>query len=377
MEKLRIGITCYPSYGGSGVVATELGKQLAQRGHEVHFITYEVPFRLSRFEENIYFHGVEVPNYPLFNHPPYLIALANKMVEVTKYHSLDLLHVHYAIPHATAAYLARSVLQGRTRVITTLHGTDITLLGSDPSFAEIIAFSINQSDGVTTISDSLRRETLEEFPIETDVRTIYNFIDPVEYRRESDPSCCRCLRTHDRERLIVHISNFRPVKRIEDVVRVFAGIEKEMPARLLMVGDGPDSTLARQTAKCFGIQDKVSFLGKVDRVAPVLAASDLLLLPSEKESFGLVALEAMACGVPVVASNTGGLPEVVEEGVSGFLRPVGAVDAMVEAALTLLGEEATWSGFSTAARSRAVGHFSTDTIIPQYEAYYRQVLSGC
>jgi len=377
VEKLRIGITCYPSYGGSGVVATELGKQLAQRGHEVHFITYEVPFRLNRFEENIYFHGVEVPNYPLFNHPPYLIALANKMVEVAKYHSLDLLHVHYAIPHATAAYLARSVLEGRTRVITTLHGTDITLLGTNPSFAEIIAFSINQSDGVTTISDSLRRETLEEFPIETDVRTIYNFIDPEEYRRDIDASCSRCLRTHDRERLIVHISNFRPVKRVEDVVRVFAGIEKEMPARLLMVGDGPDSTLARQTAKCLGIQDKVSFLGKVDRVAPVLAISDLLLLPSEKESFGLVALEAMACGVPVVASNTGGLPEVVEEGVSGFLRPVGAVDAMVEAALALLAEEATWSGFSNAARSRAVAHFSTDTIIPQYEAYYRQVLSGC
>ncbi len=372
---LKIGITCYPVYGGSGVVATELGLELARRGHEVHFITYAQPFRLPYFVERVYYHEVEMPSYPLFDHPPYSLALAVAMHSTAERAGLDLLHVHYAIPHATSAWIAREML-GREdfRIITTLHGTDITLVGQDPSFRPITEFSLARSDGVTAVSEFLRQETVAHFHMPADsIRVVPNFVDLERYNRSRYP-CHRSSFAEEGERIVIHISNFRPVKRVEDVVRVFSRIARALPARLLLVGDGPDRARAELVAEEEGIASRVFFLGKQESVAELLACADLLVLPSETEAFGLAALEAMACGVPVVTTRVGGVPEVVEHGEVGFLAPVGAVDEMAEYGLEILSDRTKWQSYSAAARA-AAERFSADRIVPMYEAYYAEVLS--
>jgi L-malate glycosyltransferase len=371
---VKIGISCYPVYGGSGVVATELGIELAARGHEVHFITYAQPFRLPYFVERIYYHEVEVPNYPLFEHPPYNLALSVAIQNVVEQHDLDLLHAHYAVPHATSAWIAKEML-GRAgfRIVTTLHGTDITLVGQDPSFRSLTQFSIAKSDGLTAVSEYLRRETHAHFDIPLDaIHVIPNFVDLERYRRDGYP-CHRSKLAGPGEKILTHISNFRSVKRVDDVVRVFARVNRHIPARLLLVGDGPDRVKAHDTADAEGVLDRVLFLGKQASVAELLACTDLFLLPSENEAFGLVALEAMACGVPVVATRTGGIPEVVEDGVSGYLAPIGDVAAMADAALDLLGDDERWKRFSDAARQGAQ-LFSAEHVVSQYESFYTEVL---
>ena len=372
---MRIGISCYPVYGGSGVVATELGLELAKRGHDVHFITYAQPFRLSGFVERIYYHEVEVPTYPLFEHPPYNLALTVAMERVAKQYSLDVLHAHYAVPHATSAWMAKEMIGNDAfRIATTLHGTDITLVGQDPSYRSITEFSIRRSDGLTAVSDYLRRETIQHFNVSPSaIRTIPNFVDLEKYRRDAYP-CHRARLAPEGEKIITHISNFRPVKRVEDVVRIFARIARETPARLVLVGDGPDRGRAEERAHDEGVADKVWFLGKQDSVAELLACSDLFLLPSESEAFGLVALEAMACGVPVVATDVGGVSEVVGHGTSGYLAATGEVDEMAAAGLRLLRDPDSWAGASSAARA-AAERFSTDRIVPQYERFYEEVVS--
>jgi L-malate glycosyltransferase len=371
---LKIGISCYPVYGGSGVVATELGIALAARGHEVHFITYAQPFRLPYFVERVYYHEVEVPSYPLFEHPPYNLALSVAMQNVVEQHDLDLVHAHYAVPHATSAWVAKEMLQRPGfRIVTTLHGTDITLVGQDPSFRSLTQFSIAKSDGLTAVSEYLRRETHTHFDIPLDdIRVIPNFVDLERYRREGQP-CHRSKFAEPGERIVTHISNFRGVKRVDDVVRIFARIARRLPARLLLVGDGPDRVKAHDTAEREGILDRVLFLGKQNSVSELLSCTDLFLLPSEMEAFGLVALEAMACGVPVVATRTGGIPEVVEDGVSGYLAPVGDVEAMGDAAVSLLEDPAAWQRFSEAARHGAE-HFSAERVVAEYESFYTEVL---
>lgn len=361
-------------YGGSGAVATELGIQLARRGHEVHFITYAQPFRLPYFMERVYYHEVEMPSYPLFDHPPYSLALAVAMHDAAVHNGLDLLHVHYAIPHATSAWIAREML-GREnfKFITTLHGTDITLVGQDPSFQSITQFSIARSDGITAVSDYLRNETVEHFAIPREaIEVIPNFVDLDLYRRDRYP-CHRSKFSEPGEKILIHISNFRPVKRLEDVVRIFARVARRIPSRLLLVGDGPDRGRAQLLAEQEGIASRVIFLGKQESVAELLACSDLLVLPSESEAFGLAALEGMSCGVPVVATDVGGVPEVVTHGETGFLAPVGAVDEMAEAAVELLSDPARWLKASQAARA-AAERYSADLIVPKYEAYYAEVM---
>lgn len=371
---MKIGISCYPVYGGSGVVATELGIALAQRGHEVHFITYAQPFRLPYFMERVYYHEVEVPNYPLFEHPPYNLALSVAIQNTVEQHDLDLLHAHYAVPHATSAWIAKEMLgRDRFRIVTTLHGTDITLVGQDPSFHSLTQFSIRKSDGLTAVSEFLRRETHEHFDIPTtDIEVIPNFVDLEKYRRDAYP-CHRSKLTREGEMIITHISNFRSVKRVDDVVRVFARISQKVPARLLLVGDGPDRLKVHELAEAEGVSDRVLFLGKQNSVAELLSCTDLFLLPSETEAFGLVALEAMACGVPVIATCTGGVPEVVDDGESGYLRPVGDVEGMAEAGIRLLSDVPTWKRFSAAAR-RGAERFSAVRIVSEYEAFYERVL---
>ncbi|HEX6307814.1 MAG TPA: N-acetyl-alpha-D-glucosaminyl L-malate synthase BshA [Longimicrobiales bacterium] len=372
---MKIGISCYPVYGGSGVVATELGIELAQRGHEVHFITYAQPFRLPYFMERIYYHEVEVPNYPLFEHPPYNLALSVAIQNAVEQYDLDLLHAHYAVPHATSAWIAKEML-GRKgfRIVTTLHGTDITLVGQDPSFQSLTQFSIRKSDGLTAVSEFLRRETHEHFDIPLDdIRVIPNFVDLQKYSRDAYP-CHRSKLTREGEKIVTHISNFRAVKRVDDVVRVFSRIVREVPARLLLVGDGPERGKVHEVAEAEGVSDRVLFLGKQNSVAELLACSDLCLLPSELEAFGLVALEAMACGVPVIATRTGGVPEVVEDGVSGFLAPVGDIAAMAAAAIPLLRDAEKWQQLSAGAR-RGAERFSADRIVSEYESFYEEVLA--
>lgn len=371
---MKIGISCYPVYGGSGVVATELGIELAARGHEVHFITYAQPFRLSHFIERVYYHEVEVPNYPLFEHPPYNLALSVAIQNTVERHDLDLLHAHYAVPHATSAWIAKEMLgRDNFRIVTTLHGTDITLVGQDPSFRSLTQFSIAKSDGLTAVSEYLRRETHEHFgiPLE-DVRVIPNFVNLDKYRRDAYP-CHRRKLAREGEKIITHISNFRAVKRVEDVVRVFARVAPRIPSRLLLIGDGPDRARAQEAADEAGVLDRVLFLGKQTSVAELLSCTDLFLLPSETEAFGLVALEAMACGVPVVATRTGGIPEVVEDGATGYLAPVGDVEHMADAAIALLSDKDLWHRFSAAARIGAE-RFSADKVVAEYESYYTEVL---
>jgi L-malate glycosyltransferase len=373
---MKIGITCYPTYGGSGAVATELGLELARRGHEIHFITYDSPFRLHGYTERIYFHQVEtrMGRYPLFDHFPYTLALASKQHEVVLREGLEILHVHYAIPHATTAYLAREMLKGERplRVITTLHGTDITLVGQESSFYGITKFSIEQSDEVTAVSAYLRDETYRAFGcVSCDIRVIPNFVNLQEYK-PGEPGA-RSILAPEGGKVVTHVSNFREVKRVKDVVRVFARIRRAMPATLIMVGDGPDRVDAEHEAAELGVTADVRFLGRLDSVASLLQATDLFLLPSQTESFGLAALEAMACGSPVVASRAGGIPEVVDDGVTGILEPVGSVEAMGRRAVELLRDPARHAGMRAAALAKA-REFSADRIVPMYEALYQDVL---
>jgi N-acetyl-alpha-D-glucosaminyl L-malate synthase BshA len=375
---VKVGITCYPTYGGSGALATELGIALAQRGHEVHFITYQQPFRLPAFTPRIYFHEVDVGRYPLFEYPPYDLALAVRMHEVTLAHELDLLHCHYAIPHATSAWIAQEMLKQThrdIRVVTTLHGTDITIVGQDPSFRPITKFSIEKSDGLSAVSRYLQTETLTTFGCTAcRIEVIPNFVDPEVYDRSRYTSILN-EQIDGGKRVLIHISNFRAVKRVTDVVKIFARVEKEVPSVLVMVGDGPDRVHAEAQARDLGVQDKVFFLGKIDAVAPLLAGADIFLLPSSTESFGLSALEALASGVPVVGSNTGGLPEVVRDGETGFLCEVGDVEAMAGASIGVLRDRARWHAMSTYAARDARERFSLDAIVGDYEAFYEYTLS--
>jgi N-acetyl-alpha-D-glucosaminyl L-malate synthase BshA len=372
---MRIGITCYPTYGGSGAVATELGLELARRGHEVHIISYASPFRLRGFAERVTFHEVVTADYPLFEHSPYALALAVKQHEVALRERLDLLHVHYAIPHATTAWLAKQMLKRERdlKVVTTLHGTDITLVGQDPSYYTITKFSIEQSDAVTAVSAYLRDETYRAFGcVDCDVRVIPNFVSPAEYHPPTDGSR-RAALAPPGHKVLVHVSNFRPVKRVTDVIRIFAGVRRAIPATLVLVGDGPDRDAAEQETDRLALGGDVRFLGKVDQVADLLRGSDLFLLPSETESFGLAALEAMACGVPVIATSVGGLPEVVVSGETGFLAPVGAVDVMVTEATAILADPDRHARMRAASAHRALA-FSTERIVPRYEALYEDVM---
>ena len=375
---MKIGITCYPTYGGSGAIATELGIELAERGHEIHFISYAQPFRLPHFMERVFFHEVEMVHYPLFEHNNYSLALSAVMHEVAMRERLDLLHVHYAIPHATSAWIAREMLDGSvpTRIITTLHGTDITLVGQERNFWEITRFSILKSDGITAVSDYLKRETVDAFRVPAErIEVVPNFVDPELYSRDRYP-CWKTAFLRDGEKMVLHVSNFRPVKRIRDVVRTFARVQKEVPSRLVFVGDGPERPAAAEEARELGITDRVLFLGKQDSVAEIMACADLMLLPSANESFGLSALEAMASGVPVIASDAGGLPEVVDSGETGFLAPVGDVEAMASGAIEILRDDETWRRFSRQARVSAVERYGVNSIIPQYERYYERIVNG-
>ena len=376
---MNVGIVCYASIGGSGVIATELGKALAVRGHHVHLLSSDTPFRLGRYQPGLAFHRVETPSYPLFREPQYALSLATKIVQVARQEDLHIVHAHYAIPHAAAAYLARQILASTRparvpRVITTLHGTDITLVGSDRSYSETIAFSVQQSDGVTAVSESLKADTYRELGVTRDIRVIPNFLDCAAYSRGDAAALGRELAPRG-EKLLIHVSNFRPVKRVTAVVEIFARVRRELPARLLMVGDGPDLSSAVRLAATLGVADDVRFLGEQDPVVPLLSASDVFLLPSAQESFGLAALEAMACEVAVVASRVGGLPEVIEDGVSGFLHDVADLEGMARSALRLLTDAALRNRVTTAGRRVATERFCDTIVVPMYEQYYEETLA--
>jgi len=378
---MRIGITYYPTYGGSGVVATELGLELAQRGHQIHFISYSQPIRLTGPQPNIHYHEVEVSRYPLFDYPPYDLALATRMAEVSELYDLDLLHVHYAIPHSVSAMLARQMLAAKPRgrrlpFVTTLHGTDITLVGLDRSYLPITRFSIEQSDGVTAISQYLRERTLREFDILNKIQVIYNFVNCDIYCRDEQAAERRAEFAKENEKVLIHLSNFRPVKRLLDVIEIFDRVHKKIPSRLLLIGDGPDRSQAEWLAVQKGIHDDVIFLGKQDRVNEKLPMADIMLLPSQLESFGLAALEAMACEVVPIATRVGGVPEVVEHAKSGFLADVGDVETMARYATDLLSDDTRLREMGKAARESAQSRFCTSTIIPQYEEFYRRVLGS-
>ena len=372
---MRIGITCYPTYGGSGIVATELGLELAMRGHDVHFITYSNPIRLDPGVPRIHYHEVEVSNYPLFQYPPYCLALASRMADVAESYNLDLLHVHYAIPHSISALLARQMTAPSRRLpfITTLHGTDITLVGVDRSYFGITKFSIEQSDGITAISHDLRRETVEVFGVENEIRVIHNFVNCDTYR--PDPERIGLAEfAPEGEKLLIHLSNFRPVKRVLDCIRIFAEVRKHANVRLLMVGDGPERGPAEHLAWTLGVGRHVEFLGKRNQVERLIRLAHVILMPSEMESFGLAALEAMACGVPAVATRVGGVPELITDGEDGFLEEVGDITRLAERATQLVTGADLHARMAVAARATAATRFSTEKIIPQYEAYYKDVL---
>lgn len=373
---MKIGIVLYPTFGGSGVVATELGLALAKQNHEVHFITYHQPVRLDLLTKNVYFHEVFVEEYPLFHYQPYELALSTKLVDIVLHHNIDLLHVHYAIPHAYAAYMAQKMLAESGKnipFVTTLHGTDITLVGSHPSYKTAVEFSINNSNAVTTVSDSLRNDTLRLFTVKKEIDVIYNFIDSKKYPQTKDTKCNRESLATSEERIITHISNFRPVKRVDDVIRIFNEVQKEIPARLILVGDGPEREKVDLLCKEFGIKDKVLFLGNSNEVNTILCYSDLFLLPSETESFGLAALEAMAAKTPIISTNAGGLPEVNLNGMTGFLSDVGNVEEMAKNAIHILKEDKILNEF----KNNAYEHskiFTLEEILPQYLEVYNRVL---
>jgi N-acetyl-alpha-D-glucosaminyl L-malate synthase BshA len=375
---MKIGINCYPTYGGSGVVATELGKALALEGHQVHFISYAMPHRLDSFVENIYYHEVEMSNYPLFEHQLYGLSLTSKMLEVIEYEKLDLMHVHYAIPHAVSGYLAKQVLKKNNsdiKLVTTLHGTDITLAGLEPSFLPLVKFSIEESDGVTAVSRFLKEKTLTNYHIEKDIEVIHNFIDTEIYKREPN----EVFRKHiapEGEKILVHVSNFRKVKRVTDTILILKRIKKKLPAKLLLVGDGPDRSECERLARELDLQDDVKFLGKQDKLPEILSASDLFLMPSQSESFGLSALEAMACGVPVVSSSVGGLPELILQNETGFIAEFGDVDRMAKYSIDLLKNDRKRKIFSQNSRERAINNFEISLIVPQYIRYYEKILSS-
>ena len=373
---MNIAIVCYPTFGGSGVVATELGLALARKGHQVHFITYSYPVRLDFLEMNIHFHEVHVEEYPLFHYQPYELALSSKMAYVIKTYHIDILHVHYAIPHAYAGYMAKQMLKREgieVPMVTTLHGTDITLVGNHPTYKEAVTFSINESDIVTSVSESLKQDTLRLFRIDKDIKVIPNFTN-IKKSKETSP-CKRTVMAKPEELIVTHISNFRKVKRIDDVVRIFYGIQQKLPAKLIMVGDGPEREIADQLCKDLGIKSKVLFLGNTSDIDRILCFTDLFLLPSASESFGLSALEAMVAGVPVVSSNTGGLPEVNEEGVSGYLCPIGDVKAMAEKAIYILEDRNRLAQFKQNAR-KVAERFDEEKIVPMYEALYYSAIGN-
>jgi L-malate glycosyltransferase len=371
---MRIGIICYPTYGGSGVIATELGKALADKGHQIHFISYAMPMRLDGYLGNVFYHEVEIASYPLFEFPLYTPALSSKIVEVAKFEALDLVHVHYAIPHAISAYLARQVLRGKLTVVTTLHGTDITLVGLEPSFLPLMKFSIEQSDGVTAVSRFLREKTTTNYGIDKDIAVIPNFVDTAKYRRTPSEEIRARFAPHG-EKILVHVSNFRSVKRVPDVIRIFAEVLKKMPATLVLAGDGPDRSATEILVRELKLEDHVRFLGKQLELVPILSVADLMLMPSQSESFGLSALEAMSCEVPVVSSSVGGLPELQVHGETGYIAEIGDISRMAKYAIDLLSNESRLALFRKACRARAVEHFDVHTIVNQYEQYYARCLS--
>lgn len=371
---MKIAMVCYPTHGGSGVVATELGLDLAKRGHEVHFISYSSPFRLRGFQQNVYYHEVDVSAYPLFKYPPYDLSLAAKIMEVAHEHELDIVHAHYAIPHAISAYLAKQMMRGKgPKIVTTLHGTDITLVGKDASFYEAVKFSIEESDGVTAVSNYLSDRTKNEFKIDKEIRTIYNFVDTERFSGVVT-DCNVKQYAPNNEKILMHTSNFRPVKRLVDTIEIFARVRKHMPAKLLLVGEGPDRQASHDRAQKLGVLKDVLYLGTQHYIENLLGCADIFLIPSGEESFGLAALEAMSCKTPVIGSRIGGIPEVVDHNVNGFLHELGDVEAMAESALELLTNETLLLEFKEAARQKAINSFDSHKIIPIYEAFYQKVL---
>ena len=372
---MNIGIVCYPTFGGSGVLATELGKALADKGHNIHFITYQQPVRLTGFSANIFYHEVRVPTYPLFDFPPYETALASMLVDVVRNNHIDLLHVHYAIPHASAAYMAKKILETEglyIPFITTLHGTDITLVGKDKTYAPVVSFSINQSDAITAVSNNLREETFANFKIEKEINVIHNFVDIHRFNKKPIDAFRKVI-APEGEKIILHASNFRKIKRIADVIRIFDVIRKDIPAKLLLVGDGPERPMAEELCRELGICDDTRFVGKQQDMEEIYAIADLFLLPSEYESFGLSALEAMAAGTPVIATNAGGLPEIINQGVNGFMGNIGEIQSMGNFGKIILGDEETHKSFKFAAREQAL-KFDIENIVPLYETLYMKVL---
>ena len=372
---MKIGITCYPTYGGSGVVATELGKALAKRGHQIHFISYAMPMRLNGFVNNIFYHEVEMSTYPLFEFPLYTPALASKMVEVAKFEKLDLIHAHYAVPHATSAYLAKQILgDDNLRIVTTLHGTDITLVGLEPSFLPVMKFSIEKSDGVTAVSRFLKEKTMTNYNVQKDIEVIPNFVDTQLFTRMDKPDARIAVAPHG-EKVLIHVSNFRMVKRVTDVIRIFDLVQKKIPAKLLLVGDGPERSSCENLSRELKLEDRVMFLGKQAELVELLSASDLFLMPSQSESFGLSALEAMSCGVPVVSSSVGGLPELNVHGETGYIAEIGDVERMAKYAIELLTNDTRREMFAKAGRKRAVENFDIEQIVVQYERHYERILN--
>ncbi len=373
---MNIGIVCYPTYGGSGVVATELGKALATRGHQVHFITYAQPMRLDRFQDNLFYHEVEIPNYPLFEFQLYSLSLASKIADVARFENLDIIHAHYAIPHAVSAFLACQILgeDSKLKTVTTLHGTDITLIGLDPGFLPLVRFSIEKSDAVTAVSRFLAEKTKTGFNVKREISVINNFVDTELYSRQPCTPFKRQIAPNN-EKILMHISNFRPVKRVADTIHIFAKVLEKVPSKLVLVGDGPDRVECERLSREIGISDHVRFLGKQSALPELLSSADLFLLPSQSESFGLSALEAMSCGVPVVATSMGGIPEVIVHGENGYIAELGDIERMAKYAVELLTNGKKWQVFSEKARERAVSEFRTDLIVPQYEELYQSVIN--
>ena len=371
---MRIGIVCYPTYGGSGVVATELGKELANRGHEIHFICYAIPIKLNKFLHNIYFHEVELYQYPLFEFPIYTDALASRIIDVARFHNLDIVHVHYAIPHATSAILARTILNNKIKVITTLHGTDITLVGLEPSFTPVVRFGIEASDGVTAVSKYLRETTISTYNINREIEVIPNFVDTKIFNPIKNHQLRKKFAPKD-EKILIHVSNFRRVKRVQDVIRVFEIVRKKIPSKLVLVGDGPERGDVESLCRTLKLYDDVIFLGKQEALNEILCSADIFILPSQMESFGLSALEAMSCGLPVIATNVGGLPEVVLHGETGYLVEVGNVERMASYVIELFEDKNKYQKFSERARERAEKLFDKNLIVPKYEEFYAKILN--